>query len=110
MVFGGRRQNRVIVQEDDATRRARLIADAMTNIDLLEKYAQAYISINLFMWRQIKDDANIPKEIKYSIWEKSVKEFWETVRSGSLLTMQEMIKHAGKMILQQIQRLLEEED
>lgn len=106
----GNKKRRVVEEEDEAARRARLIAEAMTNIDLLEKYAQAYIDINLMMWRSVKNDANIPDELKLKVWEKSVEEFWETIRSGSLMTMQEMLRHAGRMILQQIQEILEERD
>ena len=106
----GKKDSRVIVQEDEATKRAKLIAEAMTNIDLLEKYASAFISVNIEFWHRIKNDANIPDDLKYDVWKHSTSEFWETVRSGGIFTMTETVKHVGRIIRDAIMKALEEAD
>ena len=110
MVFGGKKKSRVIEEEDEATKRARLLAEVAANVDVLNKFGRAFIDIQLMMWKEVWTDNNIPQELKYKVWEHSTKEFWETVRSGGIFTMTEVVKNVGRIIRDALIKALEERD
>jgi len=108
MVFGRRKEERVIEEEDEHLARAKLLAEVATNIDIIGRYADTFIKVNLGFWEKIKNDANVPDNLKFEMWKHSVSEFWETVRSGGIFTLSETMKQVGQMIRAIITKALEE--
>lgn len=109
MPFGGKK-DRVIQEPNEALERAKLLAEVTTNIDVIEKFASAFISIQLMFWKEIANDQNIPAEIKLEVWKHSVSEFWETVRSGGVFTLSETVKRVGEIIRDAVLRAIKERE
>ena len=110
MGWGKKKNERVIEEEPEHLLRAKLLAEAATNIDVINKFARAFIDVQLMMWKEVWNDQNIPEDLKYKVWEHSTAQFWETVRSGGIFTLSETVKTVGRMIRDALIKALEERD
>ncbi len=109
MVFGRKKEERVIEEEDEALARAKLLAEVAANIDVIKQFSNAFIEVQLMFWNRVKNDANIPEELKMKVFELSTHEFWETVRSGGIFTLSETVRRVGQIIREALMKALEGE-
>ena len=108
MVFGRRKEERVIEEEDERARRTASLAEFLEQQKILEEGLKSVHKIFLSIWTEIKNDRNIEDNIKFEFWKHETQLLTDIINKQGLFGLEATVKEVSKAIRAAILKAIEE--
>ena len=106
MVFGGKK--RVIEEIDQRPERVSSLADFLEKAKVLEEGLKMIHRIYVDIWHNIKNDANIPEDVKFDFWKHETTLLTDIVNKQGLFSLEATVREVSAAIRAAILKALEE--
>ena len=107
MIFK-KREERVIEEEDERGRRLVDLAEFLQQMKILEEGLKKVHGIFKDVWIDIKQDSNIPEDIKFDMWKVEVSLLTDIINKQGLFGLEATVKEVSKAIRAAILKAIEE--